>query len=73
VKERRRSKANKRWQRQNGKVRRIRRKKPSGKPMPERTAQANAGKARVRARAKHVFAHQKNKMVGLLPVWRTPR
>ena len=44
------------------KVSRIHRKKPSGRPMPERTAKANAVKSKVRARVEHVFAHQKDKM-----------
>ncbi len=57
-----RSEANERWLRQNGKVSRIHRRKPKGRPMPERTAKANAAKSRVRARVEHVFAHQKDKM-----------
>lgn len=57
-----RSQANERWLRRNGKVSRIHRKKPRGKPMPERTAKANAVKSKVRARVEHVFAHQKDKM-----------
>lgn len=57
-----RSQANERWLRRNGKVSRIHRKKPRGKPMPERTAKANAAKSNVRARVEHVFAHQKDKM-----------
>ena len=57
-----RSQANERWLRRNGKVSRIHRKKPRGKPMPERTAKANAAKSSVRARVEHVFAHQKDKM-----------
>ena len=51
-----------RWLRRNGKVSRIHRKKPRGKPMPERTAKANAVKSKIRARVEHVFAHQKDKM-----------
>lgn len=57
-----RSQANERWLRRNGKVSRIHRKKPRGKPMPERTAKANAVKSKGRARVEHVFAHQKDKM-----------
>ena len=38
---------------------RIHRKKPAGKPMPKRTARANAAKSAVRARIEHVFARQK--------------
>jgi hypothetical protein len=57
-----RSQANERWLRRNGKVSRIHRKKPRGKPMPERTAKANAAKSSVRAHVEHVFAHQRDKM-----------
>jgi IS5 family transposase len=57
-----RSQANERWLRRNGKVSRIHRRKPRGRPMPERTAKANAAKSKVRARVEHVFAHQKAKM-----------
>jgi IS5 family transposase len=45
-----------------GKVSRIHRKKPRGKPMPKRTARANAKKSAVRARVEHVFAYQKGAM-----------
>lgn len=57
-----RSQANERWLRRQGKVSRIHRRKPRGRPMPERTAKANAAKSKVRARVEHVFAHQKAKM-----------
>lgn len=57
-----RSQANERWLRRQGKVSRIHRRKPTGRPMPERTAKANAAKSTVRARVEHVFAHQKAKM-----------
>jgi IS5 family transposase len=40
----------------------IHRKKPQGRPMPERTARANAKKSAVRARIEHVFAEQKVRM-----------
>jgi len=40
---------------------RIHRRKPAGKPMPERTAKANARKSSVRAAVEHVFGHQKNR------------
>ena len=40
---------------------RIHRRKPTGKPMPQATARANAKKSSVRARVEHVFAHQKNR------------
>jgi transposase, IS5 family len=39
---------------------RIHRKKPKGKPMPERTRIANAQKSKVRSAVEHVFAHQKD-------------
>ena len=35
---------------------------PRGKPMPDRTARANAAKSKVRARVEHVFARQKDQM-----------
>jgi transposase, IS5 family len=57
-----RSQANERWLRRQGKVSRVHRRKPRGRPMPERTAKANAAKSKVRARVEHVFAHQKAKM-----------
>ena len=41
---------------------RIHRKKPRGKPMPRRTAKANAAKSAVRAHVEHPFAHQKGIM-----------
>lgn len=57
-----RSQANEKWLKRQGKVSRIHRKKPRGKPMPDRTAKANAAKSKVRARVEHVFAQQKDKM-----------
>jgi len=45
-----------------GRVSRIHRKKPRGKPMPARTAGANAARSSVRARVEHVFARQKDQM-----------
>jgi transposase, IS5 family len=47
-----------------GLVSRIHRKKPKGRPMPERTRLANAQKSKVRSAVEHVFAHQKG-MMGL--------
>lgn len=41
---------------------RIHRKKPRGRPMPERLRLANAQKSKVRSRVEHVFAHQKGPM-----------
>jgi IS5 family transposase len=40
----------------------IHRKKPARRPMPERTARANARKSAVRAHIEHVFAEQKARM-----------
>lgn len=57
-----RSQANEKWLRRQGRVSRIHRRKPRGRPMPERTAKANAAKSKVRARVEHVFAQQKDKM-----------
>lgn len=57
-----RSQANEKWLKRQGRISRIHRRKPRGKPMPERSARANAAKSRVRARVEHVFAHQKDKM-----------
>ena len=45
-----------------GKVSRIHRRKPKGRPMPKRTARANAAKSAVRAHVEHPFAHQKGPM-----------
>jgi len=45
-----------------GKVSRIHRRKPKGRPMPKRTARANARKSAVRAHVEHPFAHQKGPM-----------
>jgi len=43
-------------------VSRIHRKKPRGRPMAQRTRQANARKSAVRAAVEHVFAYQKGPM-----------
>ena len=48
-----------------GKISRIHRSKPRGKPMPKHTARANARKSKVRARIEHVFAEQKQ-LMGLI-------
>ncbi len=45
-----------------GKVGRIHHRKPKGRPMPKRTARANAAKSAVRAHVEHPFAHQKGPM-----------
>lgn len=57
-----RSKANEALLEEKGLVSRIHRKKPRGKAMPMRTAQANNTKSRIRARVEHVFAVQKGTM-----------
>ncbi len=57
-----RSEANEAFLRAAGKVSRIHRKKPKGRPMPRPTARANAAKSAVRARVEHAFAHQKGFM-----------
>ena len=45
-----------------GKVSRIHRRKPRGRPMPRNTARANAKRSAVRAAVEHPFAHQKGPM-----------
>jgi hypothetical protein len=57
-----RSNANEAWLERHGRVSRIHRKKPRGRPMPERTARSNAAKSSIRARVEHVFARQKGQM-----------
>ena len=57
-----RSSANETYLEAHGKVSRIHRKKPKGRPMPVTTARANALKSKVRSRVEHVFAHQKARM-----------
>jgi len=42
-----------------GKVSRIRRRKPAGRPLPRHQARASAAKSAVRAHVEHPFAHQK--------------
>lgn len=57
-----RSAANERYLADVGKVSRIHRRKPRGKPMPRHQARANAKKSAVRAHVEHPFAHQKGPM-----------
>lgn len=57
-----RSKKNEDMLKDRGFVSCIHRKKPKGKPMPERTSKANAKKSKVRAFVEHVFARQKGPM-----------
>ena len=54
-----RSQSNERWLKSQGRVSRIHRRKPKGRPMPENVRRGNATKSKVRARVEHVFAHQK--------------
>jgi transposase, IS5 family len=57
-----RSKANEDYLADRGKRSQIHRRKPAGKPMPKRTAKANAKKSAVRATVEHVFAQRKQRM-----------
>jgi IS5 family transposase len=57
-----RSQANEAWLKSMGRVSRVHRKKPRGKPMSKRTSGANARRSTVRARVEHVFARQKDQM-----------
>lgn len=57
-----RSAENERFLKRLGKVSRIHRRKPPGRPMPTRMARANAAKSAVRAHVEHPFAHQKGPM-----------
>jgi IS5 family transposase len=57
-----RSKANEKHLIESRLVSRIHRKKPKGRPMPERIARANGAKSKVRAAVEHVFARQKGSM-----------
>ena len=57
-----RSAENERWLKENGLNSCIRRKKPRGRPTCARTAKANGRKSKGRAKAEHVFAHQKARM-----------
>ena len=57
-----RSKKNEALLRERMLVSHIHRKKPPGRPMPERTARANARRSAVRAHVEHIFAEQKARM-----------
>jgi hypothetical protein len=57
-----RSQGNERWLKSQGRVSRIHRRKPKGRPMPEHVRRGNVTKSKVRARVEHVFAHQKARM-----------
>jgi IS5 family transposase len=55
-----RSAENEAWLADNAMTSRIHRKRPRGRPMPERTRRANATKSALRSKVEHVFAHQKS-------------
>lgn len=57
-----RSKTNETWIAAHGRVSRIHRKKPKGKPRSEALRAANRTKSKIRARVEHVFAQQKAHM-----------
>jgi transposase, IS5 family len=57
-----RTQANEKYLADQGRRSQIHRKKPKGRPMPQRTARANGRKSRVRAAVEHVFARQKGPM-----------
>ena len=57
-----RSSTNETYLQRHGRVSRIHRKKPRGKPMPANVARANAQKSAVRSKVEHVFAQQKARM-----------
>ena len=57
-----RSKKNEAWLKRHGRTSQIHRRKPNGRPMPERTSKANGRKSKVRALVEHVFAHEKHHM-----------
>ena len=57
-----RSAENERWLTANGMKSQVHRKKPRGRPMPQRTSRANGRKSAVRSKVEHVFAHQKARM-----------
>ena len=57
-----RSKTNEAWLAANGRVSRIHRKKPKGKPRSEALRAANRAKSKIRARVEYVFAQQKAHM-----------
>jgi len=55
-----RSKANEKFLADRGKTSQIHRRKPTGKPLPKRTARANSRKSVARSKVEHVFAQQKH-------------
>jgi len=61
-----RSEKNETFMVKNGFVSQVHRKKPKGKPMPDRTRKANALKSMVRSKIEHIFAHQKGPMAAIV-------
>lgn len=57
-----RSRTNEELLRQRMRVSHIHRRKPQRRPMPSRTAKANATKSAIRAHVEHIFAEQKHRM-----------
>jgi transposase, IS5 family len=57
-----RSKSNEAWLKANGRVSRIHRKKPRGKPRSDALRAANRTKSKIRATVEHVFAQEKEHM-----------
>ena len=57
-----RSAENESWLTANGMTSQVHRKKPRGRPMPQRTSRANGRKSAVRSKVEHVFAQQKARM-----------
>lgn len=53
---------NEKWLASKRLVSRIHRRKPTGKPMPQNIARANAAKPSIRAAVEHIFARQKNRL-----------
>jgi IS5 family transposase len=61
-----RSEKNEFFMEMNGFVSHVHRKKPKGKPMPERTSKANGLKSMIRSKVEHAFAHQKGPMAAFV-------
>ncbi len=57
-----RSAENERWLKAHGMTSQVHRKKPRGRPMPQRTSRANGRKSVIRSKVEHVFAQQKSRM-----------
>lgn len=57
-----RSAENERWLTANGMTSQVHRKKPRGRPMPQRTSRANSRTSAIRSKVEHVFAQQTSRM-----------